>query len=197
VHHTTEGTTAEGAIAAYRRTGSWPHFTVEWDGSRLVIYQHVPLSQASFALRHVYVPETNRARAVQIEHVGFARDTASWPEGRYREIAKLCRWIESQTGCPPTASVSFSRPSRLSPDGFVRYSGHCGHMHVPGNDHTDPGVGFRIDLVLTRADSRKLRLWRRRHRIAHARARRVGWPRWLRERARRLHRLIEREEARG
>src|SRR4051812_27164117 len=34
-HHTTEGATVAGAIAAYRQHGGWPHFTAEWTGGRV------------------------------------------------------------------------------------------------------------------------------------------------------------------
>jgi hypothetical protein len=46
------------------------------------------------------------------------------------------------------AGVSFPDPHRLSGEAFQVRSGHNGHVHVPGNDHTDPGRGFRIGAVL-------------------------------------------------
>jgi hypothetical protein len=161
-HHTTEGTTAAGAIAAYRRHGGWPHFTAEWTGGRLRVFQHLPLEVAARAL--VNPPdqwETNRARTIQIEHVGFARATGRWSVARYAAIGRLCRWIEERTGCPrrTVRGVSFPRPRRLSGRSFQVRAGHHGHVHVPGNDHTDPGRGFRIALVLrvTRRPHRTLR----------------------------------------
>jgi len=150
-HHTTEGTTAAGAIAAYRQFGGWPHFTAEWRGGRLRLFQHLPLEVAARAL--VNPPdrwETNRARTIQIEHVGFARATGRWSIARYAAIGRLSRWIEERTGCPRRVmrGVSFPHPRRLSGRGFQVGAGHHGHVHVPGNDHTDPGRGFRIALVL-------------------------------------------------
>ncbi|MEA2156805.1 MAG: hypothetical protein QOE11_2945, partial [Solirubrobacteraceae bacterium] len=35
----------------------------------------------------------------------------------------------------------------LSPADWLHGSGHCGHQHVPGNDHHDPGA-LRIGLVI-------------------------------------------------
>jgi hypothetical protein len=150
-HHTTEGSTAEGAIAAYRSHRGWPHFTAGWNGRRLQLIQHLPLEVGARAL--VNPPdawETNRARTIQIEHVGFARNTGRWSAARYRAIADLCRWIETATGCPRAVmrEVAFAQPHRLSPREFHVRAGHHGHVHVPGNTHTDPGTGFRIALVL-------------------------------------------------
>ena len=150
-HHTTEGTTAADAIAAYRRHGGWPHFTAEWRGGQLTLFQHLPLEVAARAL--VNPPdrwETNRARTIQIEHVGFARATGRWSLARCAAVGRLCRWIEEHTGCPRRVmrGVSFPHPRRLSGRGFQVGAGHHGHVHVPGNDHTDPGRGFRIALVL-------------------------------------------------
>jgi hypothetical protein len=150
-HHTTEGTTAAGAIAAYRQHGGWPHFTAEWRRGRLRLFQHLPLEVAARAL--VNPPdqwETNRARTIQIEHVGFARATGRWSFAHYAAIGGLCRWTEERTGCPRRVmrGVSFPDPRRLSGRSFQVGAGHHGHVHVPGNDHTDPGRGFRIALVL-------------------------------------------------
>jgi hypothetical protein len=150
-HHTTEGRTAEGAIAAYRAHRGWPHFTAEWNGRRLRLIQHLPLEVGARALRNPPDAwETNLARTIQIEHVGFARETGRWAVARYRAIAELCRWIEGRTGCPRVvmAGVSFARPRRLTGQQFHQRAGHHGHNHVPGNDHSDPGTGFRIRLVL-------------------------------------------------
>lgn len=153
VHHTTEGSTAAGAIGAYRGHGGWPHFTAEWLGSRLRLYQHLPLDLAARALQNgPQSGETNRARAVQIEHVDFAATSEGWGDERMAAIAGLCRWIERQTGCPAKivwdTDWGHDRPPRLSGPAFHRRKGHAGHQHVPDNDHWDPGQ-FRIGAVLS------------------------------------------------
>ena len=141
-HHTTEGSTAQGAIAAYRSHRGWPHFTAEWNGRRLRIFQHLPLELGGRALRNPPDGwETNLARTIQIEHVGFARNTGRWSEARYRAIGDLCRWIEGSTGVPRRRmpGVSFANPRRLSGRAF-----HAGARATtatstcPGNDHTRP-----------------------------------------------------------
>lgn len=69
VHHTTEGSSAEGAFGAFRANRSDPHFTV--DSSK--IYQHINTGKAARALRNAAGGvQTNRDSAIQIEVVGFA-----------------------------------------------------------------------------------------------------------------------------
>jgi lysophospholipase L1-like esterase len=147
VHHTTEGSSIGGAEGAYRANHSSPHFTLDHDTGAL--HQHIPVTRAARSLKHTSgTPETNRAYAIQIEHVGFAAQTGSWSAAAYDRIATLCRWIEANAGVPRSSSVSYSNPSRMSGDAFFGYAGHCGHVHVPGNDHVDPGTGFKISSVI-------------------------------------------------
>jgi hypothetical protein len=153
LHHTTEGSTAAGAIGAYRATRSWPTFTLEWTGERLRIFQHMGLNQAARALANPPDAwETNRANVVQIEHVGFAFSTATWPDARCRAVGTFCRWVEAQIGCPrevvPGTKWGQDRPPRISGEAFHKSPGHIGHQHAPGNNHWDPGGGFRIGLIL-------------------------------------------------
>jgi hypothetical protein len=76
VHHTTEGSTAEGAFDAFRTNRSDPHFTV--DGT--TIYQHVDTGVAARALRNSPGGvETNRDSAVQIEVVAISARTNDGP----------------------------------------------------------------------------------------------------------------------
>jgi hypothetical protein len=159
VWHTTEGHSASGAIAEYRAHGGWPTFTFEYlVNGRSRVYQHMPISQAARALRHPSGPETNRANAVQVEIVGFARDAPTWPHDKYRAIARLARWIEHAWDVPRRTTVRFGTPAhRMSGMEFFRYAGHCGHEHVPHNDHYDPGA-LRINLVLNSVGG--IVLWR-------------------------------------
>lgn len=151
-HHTTEGSSAAGAIGAYRSHGGWPHFTLEWTGSRLRVYQHLPLDVAARALVNGPEPgETNRASVIQIEHVGFAASSESWSDERCAAIGAVLRWIEKQTGCPAARMTGTTwgtdHPPRLSGSAFHGRRGHCAHQHVPGNQHWDWGQG-RISAVL-------------------------------------------------
>ena len=143
VHHTTEGGSADGAMAAFAQNRSDPHFTV--DGTR--IFQHVDTAEGARALRNAPGGvQTNRDSAVQIELVGFAH----LPKSREAMtlLARLCRWIESTHGVPRTWPAGPPRPARngKDPGGHNRsaavwdgQSGHYGHCHVPENSHWDPG----------------------------------------------------------
>jgi hypothetical protein len=64
VHHTTEGSTAEGAFQTYRQRHDIPHFTVDDQN----IYQHLDTDVAATALAHPHgTVETNKHSAIQFE----------------------------------------------------------------------------------------------------------------------------------
>jgi hypothetical protein len=170
LHHTTEGASSSGAISAYRSTRSWPTLTAEWTGTRLRVFQHMPLNVAARALEHAPgTPETNRANVCQIEHVGFTDDdfrahigadpslhVSRWPPARWAAIGGLCREIEAITGCHASTGIPLARwerPAGWRQGGaeFVVYNEHTAHVFAPGNHHTD-GEGFKIALVVGRDD---------------------------------------------
>lgn len=154
VHHTTEGSSASGAMSTFAKKRSDPHFTV--DGT--TIYQHVDTEEGARALRNdPGGVQTNRDSAVQIELVGFAH----LPKDRraLTNIARLCRWIEQTHGVPRVWPAGLPRVAKNGndPGGHNRdplvwdgQSGHYGHCHVPENLHWDPGytaeeVSFLMD----------------------------------------------------
>jgi len=144
VWHTTEGY----GLPSY--VGSNPHFTL--DPKTGVLYQHQPVTGAARALANASGGvETNTRGAIQVELIGFAAQTQTWSDDTYAEVAELARWIEKHCGVPRSCDVTFGGPpgQRMSADKWNAYSGHCGHQHVPENDHWDPGA-FRIDKVLDR-----------------------------------------------
>lgn len=142
VHHTTEGSSASGAMDSFRAHKSDPHFTV--DGT--TIYQHVDTDQAARALRNQ--PEgvqTNRDRAIQIEVVGFAGKLKA--KATLKQVARLCRWLEATHGVPrvwpsgpPKPAVAGGDPGghNRSAANWTTKGGHYGHSHVPENVHWDP-----------------------------------------------------------
>jgi len=143
VHHTTEGSSAEGAFAAFRKNRSDPHFTV----NRTTVFQHIDSSVAARALRNAPGGvQTNRDSAVQIEIVGFAG--ANKHPQTLRNVARLCRWIEQTHQIPrlwPSGPPRMHR-NGADPGGHNRdaanwnsSSGHYGHSQVPENVHWDPG----------------------------------------------------------
>jgi N-acetylmuramoyl-L-alanine amidase len=142
--HSTEGSSIEGAIGAYRQNRSSPHFTI--DPSRDRIVQHISIFKAGRALQHPGgIPETNRARTIQVEIVGFANSMQRRSPAELRSLSRLARWIERNAGVPSRTTVDFVSfpagvPRRLQGNEWLNYSGHHGHMHVPGNSHEDPGA---------------------------------------------------------
>lgn len=142
VHHTTEGSSAAAALAAFKTHRSDPHFTV--DGAK--IYQHIDTSKAARALRNSGGGvETNRDSAIQIELVGFAGARKNVPA--LKNLARLCRWLEGQHGVPrewpsgpPKPAVGGKDPGghNRSAAAWDGKSGHFGHCHVPENIHWDP-----------------------------------------------------------
>jgi hypothetical protein len=140
VWHTTEGF----GLPTY--SGSNPHFTLDPKSGKL--WQHVPIRGGAYALENrAGGVETNRAHAIQVELIGFAKDTGHWPDSYYANIARLARWIEKHAGVPRSCSVTFREDSTHKIGDWTNYTGHCGHQHVPENSHYDPGF-FRIDKVL-------------------------------------------------
>jgi hypothetical protein len=114
VHHTTEGSSYAGARAAYEQTGALPHFTDSFENGAYRVWQHLPIDQAATALKHPSgTPETNRANAVQIEHVGFAGRAHDFSDGYLLGIATLCRWVESERGVPRSAFEADGSPSNV------------------------------------------------------------------------------------
>lgn len=115
-----------------------------------VVYQTVPLTKAAYALVHDWTgyPETNHARAIQTEVIGFAREGLDDPrlcEWLGRRVLRpildagvpinLMRWAPS-TG-PDGAGVSGT--VRLTSSVWYELDGQCGHANVPKNVHWDPG----------------------------------------------------------
>ncbi|MET0179132.1 MAG: N-acetylmuramoyl-L-alanine amidase [Novosphingobium sp.] len=142
IHHTTEGSSAQGAMNAYAAKKADPHFTVD----STTIFQHVDTGVGARALRNAAGGvQTNRGSAVQIEVVAFAGKQK--PTGTLKNVARLCRWIEQEHGIPPEWPAGAPKPPKNGgdPGGHKRDSavwsakgGHYGHCHVPENTHWDP-----------------------------------------------------------
>lgn len=152
VLHTTEGNSYAGALGAYKRAASAPHFTVSFETGTFQSWQHIQLDRAATALRNRSGGvETNKLRCVQIEIVGHANEAADFPREYLDGIGRLMRWIESNTEIK-RISPSFkgagqgivlatvASPIRLKNDAWNKFNGWCGHQHVPENDHWDPGL---------------------------------------------------------
>lgn len=141
VWHTTEG------VSRPDYSGSSPHFTLDIRTGKL--YQHISITRVAMALQNLSGGvETNRAGAMQVELIGRAAESSGWSDTSYKHIARLARWIEKHGGVPRKCTLAFSNtPHRLSGVVWLAYEGHCGHQHVPENDHWDPGA-FHIEKVI-------------------------------------------------
>jgi hypothetical protein len=143
VHHTTEGSSAQGAFGAYIANRSDPHFTVD----ATTVYQHIDTDVAARSLRNAPGGvQTNRDSAIQIEIVGFAHRQKS--RDTLQNVARLCRWIEATHGVPRVWPNGPPKPAAggRDPGGHNRdartwntQGGHYGHSQVPENTHWDPG----------------------------------------------------------
>ena len=110
-----------------------------------VVIQCIPFARSARALQHPSgTPETNRARAIQVEICGFAAESPRWSDDIYAALANLAVLIEHRVQIRRASHHAFRSPGaaqRLSPERFVSCaSQHLGHQHVPNNDHGDPGA---------------------------------------------------------
>lgn len=114
-----------------------------------ILMQLMPFNVAGRALEHVYAPETNRADCIQVEICANVADVEKWKADsqHYKVLANLVRFVNNVMGdaheVPRKFARHFDNTNRFGAQQFVDVSGHCGHMHVPGNDHTDPTTTFR------------------------------------------------------
>ncbi|MBO9658552.1 MAG: N-acetylmuramoyl-L-alanine amidase, partial [Chitinophagaceae bacterium] len=152
VLHTTEGSTIEGAIQTFKNTNFWPHFTIEPNTMRVI--QHLPLTIGARALSDQATAE-NAANCIQIEIVGFAAETPTWAPEQLAFIGDVMRQIMDQVPIPKQsgrtflnqAGVNAHPENRMSVNEWKLFSGWCGHQHVPGESHWDPGA-IDIDTLL-------------------------------------------------
>lgn len=164
VLHTTEGSNGSmsGLIPFFQqRPCSTPHFAIDPSDRRKV--QFIPITSAAAALRGGQSGyETNRARCIQTEVIGFASETHTWPDewvdfvgehvadvvaaGVPLNLDREVRFLGQGDGVLATTSAA----QRMTPDQWHAFDGVCGHQHVPFNDHWDPGR-LNINRVLATA----------------------------------------------
>lgn len=145
VLHTTEGASADGAISSFQQTNFWPHFTIE--PRTLKVFQHLPLSIGARALSDHGTPQ-NAAHCIQIEIVGMAAASPQLPPEQLAFIRDVMRQIENLVPIPrrsdrtflDAAGVNANPNNHMSIDEWKVFTGWCGHQHVPGATHWDPGA---------------------------------------------------------
>lgn len=153
VWHTTESDwfSVDAMFGVLRDKRAAPHFVIGGRrGLKLpVVIQMLPFDEAGRALANDADPfATNRANAIQTEICARAslvgKQLTEW---HYKALANLVRQTNERAAhshdVPRKLARSFADTRRFSDREFVAVSGHLGHMHVPDNDHVDPGTGFR------------------------------------------------------
>ncbi|WP_185993039.1 hypothetical protein [Streptomyces sp. 130] len=170
VWHTTEGT----SLPDYGGGASAPNFTAvpDFANKRLNWYQHFDFDISSRALvNKAGGVETNTLNAVQVELVGTCDPTTHkrWdtkphlytpelPAWVIRDLGAFARWARDHHDVPLTSGQTFvaypasfgATKTRMTNAEWNNFRGHCGHQHVPENDHGDPGR-FPIAAILKAA----------------------------------------------
>ena len=152
--HTTEGYSLAGTLATYKARGHiYPHLTLDLGTivTPPLLLQHVPLDLASYSEL-----AEDRSGNIQIEMVGYAKDSPTWPPYRLRALGQLLAGINHLIpAIPLTAPFPFDGNDAYGLNGSVRQTedawnagaGIVGHQHVPKNTHWDPGQ-LPIDTIL-------------------------------------------------
>jgi len=157
--HKTQGTSIEGAVAAYRANNSWPHDTVDFMfGHNYRICHHLSYDVAARSLRNEPGGvQTNTAGVIQVEVVGFSEhpEQIDWRAFAIDYLGPRCRQLvipiaSSVTWVAYPASFGKNAAQRLSGAAWLSYRGILGHEHCPENDHGDPGA-IPIQLILAAA----------------------------------------------
>lgn len=163
VLHTTEGR----SLPTYNGGAVAPNLTAVPDlaAKKLRWYQHFDIETSSRALANLRGGvETNTLNVCQVELVGTCAPEihAKWnaagkqhvfwpdaPDWAARSVARFLAWMHEEHGVPLTgpktwpaypASYGSKGGQRMSGTKWTAFKGVCGHMHVPENDHGDPGA---------------------------------------------------------
>lgn len=170
--HSTEGRT----LPSYDGGALAPNVTAlpDFAAKRLKWYQHFDFDTSSRALRNLAGGvQTNTLNVCQVEIVGTCDPTthAKWvragtphlympelPDWAVRDLAAFAQWAHDQHGVPLSSGLEFraypgsygNSSVRMTGAQWNAFSGHCGHQHVPENDHGDPG-SFPMAAILTAA----------------------------------------------
>lgn len=142
--HTTEGGPFDFLCLYLPGKGDSPQ--VLWDPTTGRIGQFSPLTVAGCALMHLPgTVDTNRMGSVNVQIEVMGQAVNPFTDGAMVGWDRIQAALDAN-GVPRTAATFISYPDsagqsrvRMSPDAWRGFAGYCGHMHVPGNDHGDPG----------------------------------------------------------
>lgn len=177
VWHSTEGT----SLPTYNGGSIAPNITAvpDFKNKRMIWYQHFNIDESARALANRSGGvETNTLNVAQVEVVGTCdpRTHEKWKKAGYahlymadlpdwaiRDLAAFAKWMNTEHQVPLTSGVTFkaypssygSNEVRMSGSKWNNFNGHCGHQHVPENDHGDPGK-FPMSRILEVAKGGKI-----------------------------------------
>lgn len=169
VWHTTEGRT----LPDYDGGSTAPNFTAvpDFRAKKIVWHQHFDVDVSARALKNKPGGvETNTLNACQVELVGTSDPvthdkwsathlyTPELPDWVIRDLAAFVKWMSTEHGVPLSSGLTFKAyPGSYGANGvrmngaqWSSFKGHCGHQHVPENDHGDPGA-FPMNAILAAA----------------------------------------------
>jgi hypothetical protein len=94
------------------------------------------------------VETNNRGGVYQIEIVGRAVDVPYYDDAWYERLRVRLLEVCGFTGTPYVFPLPFQpypqsygkNLVRMTYDDWLEFTGVCGHLHVPENDHGDPGA---------------------------------------------------------
>lgn len=165
VLHTTEGSSVESAVAAYKKNNSWPHFTV--DPVKKIAVQHVDTAVPARALKNLAGGvETNREHAIQVEIVGRAAETHNMPDEQIKWLAEILGPVIRNEGIRLVTVpfygqdagwtlASTNAKQRMSNHDWENFNGICGHQHVPENCVASDTKILKADLTWVQAKDLK------------------------------------------
>ncbi len=150
VGHTTEviPSNVAGAIALAGRHEYPPHLWAwpekEW------LCQTVRLDRSAFALLHpAGTPETNKMRAIQVEVIGYAKDSPDKPDSFWdwlgenvvKPVIDAGYAIDLSNVAPTTGTdgAGTGGAVRMTRAAWRDFDGLCVHANVPDNAHWDMG----------------------------------------------------------
>ncbi|MFF5082437.1 S8 family serine peptidase [Actinoplanes sp. NPDC000266] len=148
VFHTIEGRPSAADFRAMAARHENPPHLWAMPSADLLL-QVIPLDRAAYALAHPKgTVETNRMRAIQVECWGYARDmdgvsvdVLDWLADRVLGPVSRLLPINLRNVLPTLGEQAYGVKSatRLKDVAWRDFDGVCGHQHVPGNQHWDPG----------------------------------------------------------
>ena len=153
--------TETGTWPSYSGGADQPHLTIQWNGPVVrgfTVRQHQSLDYGARALLDSNAMPVNSTNTIQVEMIGSCDASFAKRYGYYHlptlgddylaDLGAFIVKLAAEIGCPldvygswPSypSSYGYNASQRMSWSQWAKFSGICGHLHAPGNDHGDPG----------------------------------------------------------